>query len=94
VQQERAQELQGADDLPHEPDANKSSDHADREIRHTEQFRDQQELLAVRAALKRIAEGVFGECVDCQKTIALPRLQATPAAMRCIACQTKFESKR
>lgn len=84
---------QDAEDLPREPDANQTRESSDREVRHAEQLRDQHELHAVRAALKRIAEGTYGECVTCGKAIALERLKASPAAMRCIACQTKAEAK-
>lgn len=43
------------------------------------------------AALARIASGAYGECTDCGSRIALARLQAAPQALRCIACQEKFE---
>lgn len=91
--QDEREQAQDADDLPREPDANQTRESSDREVRHAEHVRDQQELQAVRAALKRIVEGTYGECVDCGKTIALERLKASPAAMRCIACQTKAEAK-
>lgn len=84
---------QDADELPREPDANQSRDASDREVRHAEQLRDQYELQAVRAALQRIAQGAYGECVTCGKAIALERLKASPAAMRCIVCQTQAEAK-
>ena len=90
---EHAQHAQGTEDLPREPDANQSRERADLEVRHAEQLRDQKELQAVRAALQRIAGGSYGECVDCGKAIAPQRLQASPAAMRCIACQTLLERK-
>lgn len=92
AQDERTQ-AQDAEDLPREPDANQTRESSDREVRHAEQLRDQHELQAVRAALKRMAEGSYGECVDCGKAIAPERLQASPAALRCIACQTKAEAK-
>lgn len=91
--QDQREQAQDAEDLPREPDANQSRDASDREVRHAEQLRDEHELQAVRAALKRIADGSYGECVDCGKPIALERLKANLAAMRCIACQTKAEAK-
>lgn len=45
----------------------------------------------VMAALMRIENGTFGQCVDCGIQIPMARLQATPAAARCIACQEKVE---
>lgn len=91
--QDEREQAQDAEDLPREPDANQTREASDREVRHAEYLRDQQELQAVRAALKRMAQGSYGECVDCGKAIKLERLQASPSAMRCIACQTKAEAK-
>ena len=48
-------------------------------------------LSQIDAALARLEAGVYGECMDCGAAIALARLQAAPQAMRCIACQEKFE---
>lgn len=93
VQKEREQHAEDTEDLPREPDANQSRDTIDREVRHAELLRDQQELQAVKAALQRIADGSYGECVSCGKNVAAPRLQASPAAARCIDCQTKAEAK-
>lgn len=53
--------------------------------------RDHDQLVLVRAALARMAEGSYGLCIDCGKAIAVPRLLAHPAAARCIACQSQFE---
>ena len=50
------------------------------------------ELTAVRAALERMAAGSYGECTDCGKSVGVPRLLAQPAAVRCIACQSKAET--
>jgi DnaK suppressor protein len=49
------------------------------------------ELNAVQAALVRVREGTYGECVDCGQGIALARLQASPEAECCVACQTRRE---
>lgn len=48
-------------------------------------------LSQIDAALARLEAGVYGECMDCGSLIPMARLQATPQAMRCIACQEKFE---
>ncbi len=49
------------------------------------------ELNAVQAALVRVREGTYGHCIDCGQSIALARLQASPEAERCVACQTQQE---
>jgi len=40
----------------------------------------------VRAALRRLDEGLWGECVGCGEEIAPARLALDPAAATCIAC--------
>lgn len=49
------------------------------------------ELGDIDAALRRMDEGVFGQCVRCGESIAADRLQANPAALRCTPCQTAHE---
>jgi DnaK suppressor protein len=44
-------------------------------------------LRQVKAALRRIQNGTFGTCVDCEETISPKRLTAVPWATRCINCQ-------
>ena len=52
---------------------------------------DTAEIAAVNAALQRIEEGSYGDCMDCGVHIAPARLQAAPEAARCIHCQEKVE---
>ena len=49
------------------------------------------ELVAVDAALQRIKNGSYGECVACGVDIAIARLHAAPEAERCVDCQQKSE---
>ena len=49
-------------------------------------------LADVEAALGRLAEGGYGECVDCGADIPYARLSAYPAAKRCVACQEVAEA--
>jgi DnaK suppressor protein len=44
-------------------------------------------LRQVRAALRRIREGGFGTCIECEWAISPKRLAAVPWAPRCIQCQ-------
>jgi DnaK suppressor protein len=48
-------------------------------------------LRETRAALRRVEEGVFGLCIDCEEEISLKRLAAVPWASRCIACQERAD---
>ncbi|HEX2543063.1 MAG TPA: TraR/DksA family transcriptional regulator [Caldimonas sp.] len=56
-----------------------------------EQERDVDELRQIAAAQERMARGEYGECVDCGIDIPFQRLQAQPAAARCVPCQEKYE---
>jgi len=49
--------------------------------------RDVQELRAIETALGRIRAGTYGSCVACGEPIGRKRLEAEPAAERCIVCQ-------
>jgi DnaK suppressor protein len=44
-------------------------------------------LRQVRAALRRIHDGSFGTCIECEWVISPKRLAALPWAPRCIQCQ-------
>jgi RNA polymerase-binding transcription factor DksA len=51
----------------------------------------QAELRAVRAAIARLDDGSYGECVDCGGEVGAERLRASPSAARCIPCQSRAE---
>ena len=44
-------------------------------------------LRDVKAALRRIHDGSFGTCIECEWVISPKRLAAVPWASRCIECQ-------
>lgn len=44
------------------------------------------ELTRINAALERISEGTYGECLSCGEPIAVRRLTANPAVAICIDC--------
>ena len=48
-------------------------------------------LAALRGALIRIEEGVFGSCVSCGEDIDPRRLAAMPEAEQCVACAAESE---
>ena len=53
--------------------------------------RDLSELRSLDAAHGRIEDGSYGICIACGSEIGFARLQANPAAERCIRCQTQYE---
>ncbi|MEX0730744.1 MAG: TraR/DksA C4-type zinc finger protein [Aquisalimonadaceae bacterium] len=52
-----------------------------------------QQVLRIRAALRRLEEGAYGDCVRCEEPIAPGRLQADPAVAICIDCAEKAEKR-
>jgi DnaK suppressor protein len=54
-------------------------------------IRESQELQDIAAALARIGDGSYGNCTDCGDDIGQARLQANPAAKRCLSCQEAYE---
>src|SRR5262249_22893501 len=49
------------------------------------------QLAAVIAALRRLDDGTFGRCEECQEPISADRLRAVPYARLCIACARDAE---
>jgi len=60
---------------------------ADRELAIRNLDRGSSLLRNVQAALARIANGSYGNCVHCDEEINLKRLNAVPWAPFCIRCQ-------
>lgn len=79
---------------PVEDDGERGEEEARHTVRRAEQGRDTLELRAIAAALQRMDEGGYGECVDCGCDIPLARLQVEPSAARCLSCQDKVETAR
>lgn len=45
----------------------------------------------IESALERIDKGYYGVCIDCSMKIPSARLEAFPAAARCITCKEEYE---
>jgi RNA polymerase-binding transcription factor DksA len=61
------------------------------DLGEAETSRDVQELRALDAAHRRLADGSYGVCIDCGGDVGVERLRAEPAAPRCIECQRRHE---
>jgi len=64
---------------------------ARRAVRRAEQERDIGELRAITGAKERLAQGTYGQCVDCGTDIPIARLDVEPWTARCISCQRRIE---
>ena len=60
---------------------------SERELAIRNADRESALLRQVRAALRRIHDGSFGTCIECEYAISPKRLVAVPWASRCIECQ-------
>ena len=56
--------------------------------------RDRALLTSVDAALKRINEGTFGQCLNCEQEINAKRLEAIPWVRYCITCQELIDGRK
>lgn len=65
-----------------------------REMDLGQKSRDRASLSSVDAALKRIRDGTFGECLNCGQEINVKRLQAVPWARYCITCQELIDGTK
>jgi len=81
--------------------ASRSADSVDSVLAHMVRASDyavvQQDIQDVRdiiAARKRMADGVYGICIDCDQGIRYVRLLAHPTAKRCIDCQREHEKRK
>lgn len=61
----------------------------DRSLAMVEAVEQQRELTV--AALARIDDGTYGQCVDCAKQVPEGRLEARPEAARCVDCQQRAD---
>lgn len=50
-----------------------------------------QELRAIEAARRRLADGSINRCIDCGDDIGFKRLRVYPVALRCLICQAQHE---
>ena len=78
-------------DLPANPD--EANDAADIETEFAKESHLLESVAVIDIALQRIDSGGYGICKDCAEEIPLERLQAFPAATRCLACKQAFEAK-
>ncbi len=64
---------------------------AERDLSIALEERESAELVAIDAALRRVADGSYGLCTECGVSITTARLHANPTALRCVDCQDKQE---
>ena len=73
-------------DVSQDPD-DKASNSYTKELLFSQSTNERNTLKLIEEALDRIAEGEFGECINCGDDISVKRLDAIPWAPYCIKCQ-------
>ena len=70
-----------------------ASHESDRHFTLRMRDRERKLMMKIRAALSRIGDGSYGECVVCGEVIGGPRLMARPVTTHCIDCKTEAETR-
>ena len=73
--------------------ADMAADTYERELSMNIVSSEQEILYQIDDALKRLDEGSFGVCQQCNQPISMSRLKAVPYASLCISCQRVKEQK-
>jgi RNA polymerase-binding protein DksA len=73
--------------------ADMAADTYERELSMNIVSSEQEILYQIDDALKRIDDGTFGQCQQCNEPITMSRLKAVPYASMCIKCQRAKEQK-
>jgi len=87
--EERAEEGKDMNEVTDRKD--EASSRQSGEVDEAQLQRATQQRLQIEAALRRMNQGTYGDCVDCGEPIAMQRLLVQPAAKRCAACQAANE---
>ncbi|MBN2547085.1 MAG: TraR/DksA family transcriptional regulator [Spirochaetes bacterium] len=56
--------------------------------------KNQQKIMAIEAALRRIGENGFGVCISCGSNIEESRLEAIPWTTKCMKCKSDEQKKK
>ena len=73
--------------------ADMAADTYERELSMNIVSSEQELLYQIDDALKRLDDGSYGVCAQCNTPITMSRLKAVPYASMCVACQRTKEQK-
>lgn len=63
----------------------------EQELGYLMNTRDRQKILRIEEALRRLDEGEYGICEECEEPIGVKRLKAMPFTRLCVRCQEEEE---
>jgi RNA polymerase-binding transcription factor len=73
--------------------ADKAFERTRAEVEHDLIEMSLKELAEIAALRERLANGTYGECIECGEPIPPARLAVNPTARRCAACQARHEKQ-
>lgn len=71
--------------------ADKAFERSRAEVEHDLIEMSLKELAEIAAQRERLANGTYGECIECGEPIPPARLEVNPTARRCAECQARHE---
>ncbi|MGR3637067.1 MAG: TraR/DksA family transcriptional regulator [Shimia sp.] len=87
---ERLHSIEAELEAPHTKDIeDRAVEVEDEEVLESLGHQGEAEVGKIRAALKRIRAGEYGDCASCGEAIAPARLDLVPEATMCVACAAK-----
>ena len=75
-------------------DADQAREECSRDLSLLLTARNKQKLQALEESLKKVEEGTYGSCEECDEPIGPGRLKAMPLAKLCVACQSTLEKEQ
>jgi DnaK suppressor protein len=81
------------DDETYADSVDQASADADRAVSVHIKNREREILVQIDQALRRMEEGIFGECERCSEDISEARIKAFPFTTLCIDCKAELESE-
>ncbi|MCP4820793.1 MAG: TraR/DksA family transcriptional regulator [Shimia sp.] len=87
---ERIHRIEEELDAPHTKDVEDQALEVEgEEVLEALEQQSQTEVLRIQAALQRIRDGDYGDCLACGEEIAIARLDLLPEATMCVTCAAK-----
>lgn len=86
-------EMSGEEEIFADPN-DRASQESERNLELRIRERERKLILKMKEALRRIEDGTFGICEECEEPISLKRLKARPVTTLYIECKTREERRQ
>ncbi|TCL09040.1 TraR/DksA family transcriptional regulator [Shimia isoporae] len=87
---ERIHNIEAELDVPHTKDIEDQAQEVEgEEVLEVLEQQSLSEVVKIQAALKRLRDGEYGDCLSCGEEIAEARLDLVPEATMCVTCAAR-----